>query len=193
MAGRPTPDPKILLGLWLYATVEGVGSARALARRCGHHAAYRWMCGRVPVNDHGLSDFRVAAGAGLARILSESVAALMAEGLVSLEEVAVDGTRIAANAGKGSLGDASRIARAESQTASRARAARDRLAARQAEKAGRETTHKTQEAAKGPPKVSATDPASAADEDARRQLPPGLQPDRGGGAATAGHPGHRTL
>ena len=118
MAGRPTPDPKILLGLWLYATVEGVGSARALARLCGHHAAYRWMCGRVPVNDHGLSDFRVAAGAGLDRILSESVAALMAEGLVSLEEVAVDGTRIAANAGKGSLGDASRIARAESQTAS---------------------------------------------------------------------------
>ena len=191
VAGRPTPDPKILLGLWLYATVEGVGSARALARLCEHHAAYRWMCGRVPVNYHGLSDFRVAAGSVLDRILSESVAALMAEGLVSLDEVAVDGTRIAANAGKGSLRDGAGIerfesaararvarlkreaeadpgagerrrqaarARTESETAARAQAARDRLAALQAEKAGRQKTHKKQEAAKAPPRISTTDP-----------------------------------
>jgi transposase len=122
VAGRPTPDPKIQLALWLYATIEGVGSARALARLCEHHAAYRWLCGRVPVNYHGLSDFRLAAGAVLDRILSESVAALMAEGLVSLEEVAVDGTRIAANAGKGSLRDGAGIARFES--AARARVER---------------------------------------------------------------------
>lgn len=122
VAGRPTPDPKIQLALWLYATIEGVGSARALARLCEHHAAYRWICGRVPVNYHGLSDFRLAAGAVLDRILSESVAALMAEGLISLEEVAVDGTKIAANAGKGSLRDGTGIARFES--AARARVER---------------------------------------------------------------------
>jgi transposase len=191
VAGRPTPDPKIQLALWLYATIEGVGSARALARLCEHHAAYRWLCGRVPVNYHGLSDFRLAAGAVLDRILSESVAALMAEGLVSLEEVAVDGTRIAANAGKGSLRDGAGIARfesaararverlkgeaeadpgaserrrraararAEANTAARAQAARERLAGLQAEKAGREKTHKKQEAAKRPPRASTTDP-----------------------------------
>lgn len=191
VAGRPTPDPKIQLALWLYATIEGVGSARALARLCEHHAAYRWICGRVPVNYHGLSDFRLAAGAVLDRILSESVAALMAEGLVSLEEVAVDGTKIAANAGKGSLRDGEGIARFEraararverlkgeaeadpaaserrrraardraaADTAARARAARDRLAGLQAEKAGRDRTHKKQEAAKRPPRASTTDP-----------------------------------
>jgi transposase len=191
VAGRPTPDPKVHLGLWLYATVEGVGSARALARLCAYHAAYRWICGRVPVNYHSLSDFRSLAGAVLDRILSETVAALMAEGLVNLDEVAVDGTKIAANAAKASLSDAGGIARfesaararverlkreaeadpgagerrrraarsrAEAETAARAQAARDKLAELQAEKAAREKTHKTQEAAKGPPKVSTTDP-----------------------------------
>jgi hypothetical protein len=31
-----------------------------LARLCEHHDAYRWLCGGVSVNYHGLSDFRVA-------------------------------------------------------------------------------------------------------------------------------------
>ena len=82
VAGRPTADPKVLLALWLYATLDGVGSARALARLCRAHAAYRWLCGGVPVNYHGLSDFRTLDGELLDRLLSESVAGLAAEGLV---------------------------------------------------------------------------------------------------------------
>lgn len=103
VAGRPAADPKVLLSLWLYATLDGVGSARALERLCRLHAAYRWLCGGVPVNYHGLSDFRTLDGALLDRILTESVTGLAAEGLVALEEVAVDGTRLRANAGKGSF------------------------------------------------------------------------------------------
>ena len=57
-AGRPATDPKILVALWLYATVEGVGSARALARLCEDHLAYQWICGGVPMNHHTLADFR---------------------------------------------------------------------------------------------------------------------------------------
>jgi len=118
VAGRPTADPKLLLALWLYATLEGIGSARALERLCGAHAAYRWLCGGVPVNYHGLSDFRTQDGDLLDRILSESVTGLAAEGLVTFEEVAVDGTKLRANAGKGSyrksaaLADWERAARA---------------------------------------------------------------------------------
>jgi transposase len=100
VAGRPTPDPKILLALWLYATAEGIGSARALERLCRNHAAYRWLCGGVPVNYHGLSDFRIAHGTLLDRVLSESVASLAAAGLITLDEVAVDGTKVRANASK---------------------------------------------------------------------------------------------
>ena len=57
--GRPTIDPRILMTLWLYATLEGVGSARALDRLCAEHNAYRWICGGVGVNYHSLADFRV--------------------------------------------------------------------------------------------------------------------------------------
>jgi transposase len=100
VAGRPTPDPKVLLALWLYATAEGIGSARALERLCRHHAAYRWLCGGVPVNYHGLSDFRSDHGAFLDQVLTESVASLAAAGLIRLDEVAVDGTKVEANASK---------------------------------------------------------------------------------------------
>ena len=113
VAGRPTSDPKVLLALWLYATAEGIGSGRALARLCQSHAAYRWLCGGVPVNYHGLSDFRVAHAALLDRVLSESVASLAAAGLIGLEEVAVDGTKVAANASKRSYRGAEGLAELE--------------------------------------------------------------------------------
>ena len=102
-AGRPPIDPKILMALWLYATAEGVGSARALARLCEEHIAYKWICGGVTVNHHTLSDFRVEHGEALDRLLTQSVAALMAEGLVTLQCVAQDGVRVRANAGAASF------------------------------------------------------------------------------------------
>ena len=98
-AGRPGIDPAILLALWLYATLEGVGSARALARLCTEHDAYRWICGGVGVNYHSLSDFRVGHVEFLDRLLTESVAALMASGAVTLQRVAQDGVRVRASAG----------------------------------------------------------------------------------------------
>jgi transposase len=61
-SGRPAIDPAILMGLWLYATLDGVGSARLLDRLCTSEAAYRWLCGGVGVNHHTLSDFRGTAG-----------------------------------------------------------------------------------------------------------------------------------
>lgn len=41
--GRLPADPKILIALWLYATIDGVGSAREVARLCQSHDAYRWL------------------------------------------------------------------------------------------------------------------------------------------------------
>ncbi len=102
-AGRPATDPKLLLALWLYATLEGVGSARALARLCEDHLAYQWLCGEVPMNHHTLSDFRTAHGAFLDTLLTRSVATLMAQGLVELHRVAQDGVRVRASAGAASF------------------------------------------------------------------------------------------
>ena len=101
--GRSATDPQVLLGLWLLATVEGVGSARKLARLCQEHDAYRWLCGGVPINYHMLSDFRVAHQAALDGLLTQIVASLMAAGAVTLERVAQDGMRVRASAGASSF------------------------------------------------------------------------------------------
>ena len=97
--GHPPADPRLLVALWLYATVDGVGSARELARRCSEHLAYQWLCGGVGVNHKTLGDFRVAHGGLLERLLSDGFAALLRAGIASLERVAQDGMRIRAAAG----------------------------------------------------------------------------------------------
>src|SRR6195256_3517995 len=80
--GHPATSPRLLLALWLYATSEGVGSARALERLCESHDAYRWLCGGVSVNYHMLADFRVGCADLLDRLLAEHLAALAKAGLV---------------------------------------------------------------------------------------------------------------
>lgn len=102
-AGRPAIDPRVLVAVWLYATLEGVVSARELARLCEEHLAYQWLLGGITVNYHTLADFRVECEAALEHVLTRSVAALMHEGLVSIEKTAQDGLRIRASAGASSF------------------------------------------------------------------------------------------
>ena len=101
--GRDATDPKILITLWLYATSEGIGSARELARLCEMHDAYRWICGGVSMNYHTLSDFRVEHGEAVDALLTEVLGVMMQEGLVTLSRVAQDGTRVRASAGASSF------------------------------------------------------------------------------------------
>ena len=101
--GQAPADPRLLLALWLYATLRGVGSARELNRLCEQHVAYRWICGGVSMNYHTLSDFRSQHVDLLDRLLTESVASLMAEGLVTLDRVAQDGMKVRASAGAASF------------------------------------------------------------------------------------------
>jgi transposase len=102
-SGRTAIAPEILYAVWLYATLDGVGTARRLARLTQEHDAYRWICGGVQVNHHTLSDFRTAHGEAFDALLTDSVAALMAVGAVTLERVAQDGMRIRADAGAASF------------------------------------------------------------------------------------------
>lgn len=117
--GRPATDPKILLALWLYATLEGVGSARALAQLCGHHTAYRWLCGGVGVNHNILAEFRAESGRLLDRLLTQSLTALIASGLVTLAEAAIDGTKVRASASKKSLSGGGRLSRIAAEVGQR--------------------------------------------------------------------------
>lgn len=102
-SGRTPIAPEILFALWLYATVDGVGSARAIARLTQEHDAYRWICGGVQVNYHTLSDFRAEQETLFDGLLTDSVAALLAVGAVKLKRVAQDGMRVRASAGAASF------------------------------------------------------------------------------------------
>lgn len=101
--GQAPASPRLLLALWLYATSQGVGSARALAKLCDSHDGYRWLCGGVSVNYHALSDFRTTQGELIDRLLTEHVASLSAAGVIDLDEVVQDGVRLRASAGAGSF------------------------------------------------------------------------------------------
>ncbi|MCJ7518204.1 MAG: transposase [Anaerolineaceae bacterium] len=91
------------MAVWLYATLEGVGSARELARLCEEHLAYKWLLGGITVNYHTLADFRVENEEALDKVLTSSVAALIRAGIVTLERTAQDGMRIRASAGASSF------------------------------------------------------------------------------------------
>lgn len=101
--GRPAIDPKVLLALWIYAIVEGIGSARLIDRYCSEHLAFRWLCGGVSVNYHSISDFRRLNANEFDDLISETIARLMKKGLVDLNQVSQDGMRVRASAGTSSF------------------------------------------------------------------------------------------
>jgi transposase len=103
VAGRDATDPRLLVGLWLYACIRGIGSARELARRCEESAAFRWLCGGVGVNHRLLSDFRSDHGAALDELFTQVIASLVDKELVSVSRVSQDGVRVRVSAGAGSF------------------------------------------------------------------------------------------
>ena len=115
--GRAATDPKILAALWLYATMDNVGSARRLAKLCAEHAAYRWLCGGVSINHHTLSDFRVADEKRLDDLLTQVITTLMAQDLVKIDRISQDGLRVRAGAGRSSYRRRASLERLKRQVA----------------------------------------------------------------------------
>lgn len=103
VAGRDATDPELLVGLWLYGCIRGIGSARELARRCEESAAFRWLCGGVSVNHRLLSDFRTDHGEALDELFTQVIATLVDQGLVKVSRVSQDGVRVRVSAGAGSF------------------------------------------------------------------------------------------
>ena len=187
------------------------GQRRELNRLCEHHVAYRWICGGVSMNYHTLSDFRTQHVELLDRLLTESVASLMAEGLVTLDRVAQDGMKVRASAGAASfrrqptLEEA--LAEAEEQLpqlkkeleadpaarTTRQQAARQRAAEERAERirAALEQLPKIAEGkkAEGPRQGAGLDDRcrQPGDEDGRRRVSPGIQRAIGHGHRFADH------
>lgn len=179
--GRPAHDPAVLLSLWLLATLDGYGSARELSRLVDEHIAYRWLAHGASLCAHTLSSFRVDHAEKLDGLLTRLVAALVSEGLVTMERVAQDGMKVRASAGAASfhrqptLVEALAAAQAQVATlAQEADARPDQISARRRaaqERAARERRERLEKALvlameldaqrepdAGPARVSATDP-----------------------------------
>jgi transposase len=101
--GRAATDPWILISIWLYAYTKGVSNGRELARLCEDHDAYRWICGGVSLNYHTLNDFRVEHQKALDGLLTQMIAALLAQKLIDVSRISNDGTRVCAGAGRNSF------------------------------------------------------------------------------------------
>lgn len=109
VAGRAAWDPRLLASLWIYAYSRGIGSARELARRCGYDPGFQWLTGLQAVNYHTLADFRVGYQRELDGLFAQTLGLLSAEGLITLERVMHDGTKIKACAGADSFRREERI------------------------------------------------------------------------------------
>ncbi len=103
VAGRDATDPQLLVALWLYACVRGIGSARELARQCEENAAFRWLCGGVTVNHRLLSDFRTDHGEALDQLFTQVIASLVDKGVVKVSRISQDGMRVRVGAGASSF------------------------------------------------------------------------------------------
>jgi transposase len=107
--GRSATDPRLLVALWLYATVEGVGNGRELDRLCREDDAYKWLCGGVSVNYHTLNDFRVGHAQALDELLTTVLTTLMHKRVVEVKRISQDGTRVPASANSRSFRRKSRL------------------------------------------------------------------------------------
>ena len=103
VAGRDTTDPRLLISLWLYACLRGIGSAREVARRCEEGAPFQWLCGGVTVNHRLLSDFRTDHATALDELFTQVIASLVDKDLVRVSRISQDGVRVRVSAGSGSF------------------------------------------------------------------------------------------
>mgnify|MGYP000897104812 CR=1 FL=1 len=121
---------------------------------------YMWLSHGVPINYHGLADFRIAHAELLDDLLTKHLASLMAAHVVNVEDIIVDGTKVAASAGKSSYRRAPSLAKLET-------AAKERIAALKAEVEADTTAHSRREAAA---KARAARETQKRVEEARRKL-----------------------
>jgi hypothetical protein len=177
-SGRPPIDPAILVALWLYATLDGVGSARELARLVESHDAYRWIAGGVGVNHHTLADIRAGDADLLEDLLVQSVATLTLAETDDAWNVAQDGVRVRASAGASSFRRRDALDRALTDAELRVRSlraeldadpnARSRRQAAAAERAARQRAERVRRALEALPSLEAVKRRNGRDPDEAR-------------------------
>jgi len=100
------------VSLWVYGYSQGVGSARAIEELCEWEPAYQWLTGSRVINAHTLSDFRVKHDTALNGLFVQTLGLLSVDGLIPLERVMQDGTKIRAKAAADSFRRQERVEQA---------------------------------------------------------------------------------
>jgi transposase len=96
--GRAAYEPRMLLGVLLYAYCTGVRSSRQIERRCHEDVAFRVLAGNSSPDHVTIARFRVRHEHALAGLLVQSLQLCAAAGMIRLGLVALDGTKVEANA-----------------------------------------------------------------------------------------------
>jgi transposase len=178
--GRAAIEPRLLVALWLLAYSEGVGNGRELERLCQTHDAYRWMCGGVSVNYHTLNDFRVGQAALLDQLFTDVLAALLHGGVLQVERISQDGTKVRAAAGTGSFRSRQGLERCRDQARAHVEAMKQQAAENPAEsarrraareRAARDRLARVEQALAEMPKMEATKAAQRDDKASKQQTP----------------------
>jgi transposase len=92
--------PQLMLGVWLYAYAVGITSARQVERRVVEDLAFRYLAAGERIDNWALSAFRRRHGRALNDAFTQVLEWAQQQGMVKLGRVAIDSTRIAANASK---------------------------------------------------------------------------------------------
>jgi transposase len=98
--GYPPYDPRMMVGVLLYAYCTGTYSARKIAAKLVDSVAFRFLAAGNQPDFRTLSEFRRRHGAALAALFTQGLRLCRQAGLVKLGRVAIDGTKIKANASK---------------------------------------------------------------------------------------------
>jgi transposase len=96
--GAPRYAPEALLGVWVYGFMRGIRSARGLEHACGEELAFRWLSGNQLPDHNTLWRFYQAHRAKMRLLLRRTVEIAVTAGLADWALLAIDGTKVRANA-----------------------------------------------------------------------------------------------
>jgi transposase len=97
--GAPAYHPRVLISVWLAGFMSGIRSSRKLEGACRDQVSFRWLTGNQVPDHNTLWRFYHGHRQGMRHLLRMTVRTALTAGLVDLVLLAVDGTKVAGNAG----------------------------------------------------------------------------------------------
>jgi transposase len=98
--GGPPYDPRLMVRILLYGYTTGVRSSRQIERKCVDDVPFRWLAAGAAPDYRAIARFRKRHLSALGHLFVQALALCQASGMVSLGRVALDGTKVRANASK---------------------------------------------------------------------------------------------